>query len=48
MTTARARRRGLLGAGLVLAAACAGWVGGTLAAPDARTAQINPGGPRAW
>ncbi len=45
MTTARARRRGLLGAGLVLAAACAGWVGGTLAAPDARTAQINPGGP---
>jgi cytochrome c peroxidase len=41
----RARRRSLFGAGLALAAACAGWVGGTLAAPDARTVQINPGGP---
>jgi cytochrome c peroxidase len=42
---ARTRRLSLLGAGLALAAACAGWVGGSMAAPDARTAQINPGGP---
>ncbi|WP_409172367.1 cytochrome-c peroxidase [Variovorax sp. H27-G14] len=45
--TAAARRRGLAGAGLALVAACAGagWVGASMAGPDARSADINPGGP---
>ncbi|SCX70179.1 cytochrome-c peroxidase [Variovorax sp. EL159] len=40
-----ARQRSLIGGGLALLAACAGWMGGAIAASDSSNVQINPGGP---